>query len=141
MIHYSLICDKQHPFDAWFRSAAAYDEQQGRGAVSCPACGSAHVEKALMAPAVARSGSGKIVVSNQPINDAQIRAALRAMRDKVVSEAENVGDKFAQEARNIHYDDAPARGIYGQASREEVADLIEEGIEFMPLPDLPDDHN
>ena len=66
---------------------------------------------------------------------------LRAYRQKVVSEAENVGNKFAEEARKIHFEEVEARGIYGQATKDEVIALLEDGIEFMPLPDLPEEHN
>lgn len=138
MIQYALICENQHKFDGWFKGTTAYDVQQVRGAVVCPVCGSSQVSKAIMAPAIARSDKTGGV---RPVDPAQLHAALRALRDKVVSEAENVGSHFAEEARKIHYKDAPERGIYGQASRDEVIDLVEEGIEFMPLPALPDDLN
>ena len=72
---------------------------------------------------------------------AEIREALRALREKVTSEADYVGDKFAEEARKIHFKDVEARGIYGEATRDEVAGLIEDGVDFMPLPNLPEEHN
>jgi len=141
LIQYALHCDRDHSFDAWFKSASAYDEQQARGIVTCPVCGSTAVDKAMMAPAVSRAGSGKVSLSSGHPDPAQILAMLRAYRAKVVSEADNVGDKFAEEARKIHFEEAPQRGIYGQASRDEVAELIEEGVDFLPLPDLPEGHN
>ncbi|WP_374622894.1 DUF1178 family protein [Devosia sp.] len=141
MITFALLCDNQHRFDAWFRSAEAFDEQLARGIVSCPVCASIKVEKALMAPAVARSGSDKVTVSSGHPQQAEIRELLRAMRRKVVSEADYVGDRFAEEARKIHFREADARGIYGEATRDEVAGLIDDGVDFLPLPNLPDEHN
>lgn len=141
MIQYSLHCANQHEFDAWFKSATAFDEQQARGLVTCAICGSHEVSKALMAPAVARSGSEKMSLSSGHPDVATVRELLRAYRQKVVSEADYVGDKFAEEARKIHFEEVEAHGIYGEATRDEVFALAEEGIEFAPLPDLPEEHN
>ena len=141
MIHYSLICDKSHKFDGWFASAAAYDAQKGRGLVTCPICMSSEVDKALMAPSIARTGSEKIPLSIGHPQHAQLREALVALRRKVTSEADYVGDRFAEEARKIHFKEVEAHGIYGEATREEVAALVEEGVDFMPLPNLPEEHN
>ena len=141
MITYSLACENQHKFDAWFRSAEAYDEQAGRGIVSCPVCGSVKVEKALMAPAVSRTGSEKVSLSQGHPRLAEVHGFLRAMRRKITSEADYVGDKFAEEARKIHFEETDPRGIYGEATRDEVAGLIEDGIEFLPLPQLPEEAN
>lgn len=141
MIQYSLHCANAHDFDAWFKSAAAFDEQQTRGIVQCPVCASNAVSKALMAPAVARSGSGKMSLSSGHPDMAKFRDMLRAYRQKVVSEADYVGDKFAEEARKIHFEEVEARGIYGEATHDEVVALAEEGIEFAPLPDLPEEQN
>ena len=141
MITYSLACENQHKFDAWFRSAEAYDEQAGRGIVSCPVCGSVKVEKALMAPAVSRTGSEKVSLSQGHPRLAEVHGFLRAMRQKITSEADYVGDKFAEEARKIHFEETDPRGIYGEATRDEVAGLIEDGIEFLPLPQLPEEAN
>jgi len=141
VITYSLACENQHKFDAWFRSAEAYDEQAGRGIVSCPVCGSVKVEKALMAPAVSRTGSEKVSLSQGHPRLAEVHGFLRAMRQKITSEADYVGDKFAEEARKIHFEETDPRGIYGEATRDEVAGLIEDGIEFLPLPQLPEEAN
>ncbi len=141
MISYALSCDNQHRFDAWFGSAEAYEAQAARGIVTCPVCSSSKVEKALMAPAVARSGSDKVSVSSGHPQQAEIRELLRAMRKKVTSEADYVGDRFAEEARKIHYGETEHRSIYGQATPEEAHELAEEGIEFHALPVLPDDRN
>jgi hypothetical protein len=142
VIQYSLICDKDHRFDAWFRNAAAYDEQRGRGIVTCPICMTTKVEKALMTPTVARSrGVEKVPVSTGHPQHAQLREAMQALRAKITSEADYVGDKFAEEARKIHFKEVDPRGIYGEATRDEVAALVEDGVDFMPLPSLPEEHN
>jgi hypothetical protein len=141
VITYSLSCANQHKFDAWFRSAEAYDDQHARGIVTCPVCGSVKVEKALMAPAVNRMSSDKISVSTGHPLQSEIREFLRAMRKKVTSEADYVGDRFADEARKIHFKEADARGIYGEATRDEVAELLDDGIDFLPLPQLPEEAN
>jgi hypothetical protein len=141
VITYSLTCENAHRFDAWFRNAAAFDDQHGRGIVTCPVCQSAQVEKAPMAPAVARSGSEKVALSAGHPQQAELMKMIRAMRNKIVSEADYVGDRFAEEARKIHFREADPRGIYGEATREEVTGLVEDGIDFLPLPPLPEEHN
>ena len=141
MIHYSLVCDKDHKFDAWFRNAEAFDEQSSRGIVTCPICNSANVSKGLMAPSVARSKSDKVSVSIGHPQQQQLREALRALRNRVMAEADYVGDRFADEARKIHFKEVEPRGIYGEATRAEVASLIEDGVDFMPLPSMPEEHN
>lgn len=140
MIHYSLLCPDDHAFDGWFKNSDAYEAQRGRGLVTCPVCNSTDVRKALMAPAVAPSGDKIAVSANHP-NQRALQALMRALHEKVTSEADYVGDRFAEEARRIHFDEAPARGIYGEATREDVVGLIEDGIDILPLPHLPDDHN
>lgn len=151
MITYSLICENAHKFDAWFRNAEAYDDQHKRGIVACPMCNSRQVEKALMAPAV-RLGADKgerpvaprtdkVAVASGHPDQAKWLDMMRTLRAKMVAEADDVGDKFAEEARKIHYKEAEARGIYGEATREEVAGLVEEGIDFLPLPSVPEEHN
>jgi hypothetical protein len=141
VIQYALLCDNGHKFDAWFRSADAYDEQQARGVVACPVCMSEKVGKAMMAPAVSRASSEKMSLSIGHPEHAKIREAMLAIRNKVTSEADYVGDKFADEARKIHFKEVDPRGIYGEATREEVAGLVEDGVDFMPLPHLPEEAN
>lgn len=141
MIHYSLVCENDHKFDGWFRNAEAYDEQHGRGIITCPVCTSRKVDKALMAPSVSRASSDKVSLSIGHPQHQQLRAAMQALRNKVTSEADYVGDKFADEARKIHFKEVDPRGIYGEATREEVAGLIEDGVDFMPLPNIPEEHN
>lgn len=141
MIQYSLICDNAHKFVAWFRSAEAYDAQQERGIVSCPVCASTSVDKALMAPAVSRAGPDRMSLSTGHPEHRQLREAMIALRRKVTSEADYVGDRFAEEARKIHFEEVDPRGIYGEATRDEVVGLLEDGVDFMPLPNLPDEAN
>ncbi len=124
MIHYSLVCDRSHRFDGWFANAAAYDAQKTRGLVTCPICLTANVDKALMAPSVNRSGSEKVSLAIGHPEHAQLREAMQALRNKVTSEADYVGDKFAEEARKIHFKDVATSGIYGEATQDEVASLI-----------------
>lgn len=147
MIHYDLICDKGHAFDGWFRNSAAFDQQAGDGLVSCSVCGSAKVEKQLMAPGIPVKGNRKADSANKmvagPVDArlAQLMQMVREMRKHVEENAEYVGDRFAEEARKIHYEEADHRGIYGQASPDEAKALIEEGIAVHPLPRLPEDGN
>jgi hypothetical protein len=140
LIQYSLHCSKGHRYDAWFKNAAAFDEQQARGIVRCAVCGDGTVEKAPMAPSVARTDNEKVSLSSAHPKAVKLRQLLRAYRQKVIAEADYVGDRFADEARKIHFQEVEARGIYGEATRDEIVGLIEEGIDFMPLPDLADDN-
>jgi len=140
VIQYSLQCSKGHRFDAWFKSAGAYDEQQARGIVTCAQCGDAHVEKALMAPNVARTDHERASLSAAHPDMARMREMLRQYRSKVVTEADYVGDRFAEEARKMHFEEVEARGIYGEATRDEVAALLDDGVDFLPLPDMGEDN-
>ena len=95
----------------------------------------------MMAPAIRSTKSEKVSLSIGHPEHAKLREAMQALRTKVTTEADYVGDKFAEEARKIHFKEVDARGIYGEATREEVASLGEEGVDFMPLPNLPEEHN
>ena len=141
MIEYALICENGHRFDAWFRSARTYDDQRAHGTVTCPSCASTAVDKAPMAPAVSRARADSVALAAGHPEHEKLREALRALRSKVESEADYVGDRFAEEARRIHYGEVDPRGIYGEATREEAVGLAEEGIAFLPLPVLPEDGN
>ncbi|MGB7431936.1 MAG: DUF1178 family protein [Ahrensia sp.] len=140
MIKFSLACEHDHSFEAWFRDSADFDTQQKRGLLECPLCGSAKVGKTLMAPSVS-TGRKKddMALANTQAMQAEMFEAMRKMAKHVKENAENVGDKFAEEARKIHYGETDQRGIYGKASKDDVAALADEGIAFMPLPDIPDD--
>jgi hypothetical protein len=140
VIRYALICDSGHDFDAWFGSSAAYEEQVGARAVSCPCCGSAEVKKAPMAPAVKRAPPAPPVAPNAAERKTTY-AFLKNLRARLEAEAEHVGEAFPEEARKMHYGEAEARSIYGEASLEEAKALREEGIPAVPLPILPEDHN
>ena len=146
MIKYSLYCDKGHDFEAWFSSSKDYEQQRKRGFVDCPSCGSAKVEKALMAPGVAGTKKSDDVAKPmaampQPQLPAEMVEQLRKIKKHVERNSENVGDKFPEEARKIHYGEAEARGIYGKASLADAASLAEEGVEVMPIPELPEEKN
>ncbi len=141
MISYTLICDNDHRFDAWFKNADAFDEQRAPGIVSCPACASTVVRKAPMAPAVSRTDTERVPLTAGSPGHARLREAIIALRRKVISEADYVGDRFAEEARRIHFEEADPRAIYGEATRDEVAGLIEDGVDFLPLPRMPEDAN
>jgi hypothetical protein len=172
MIRYTLVCNKRHEFESWFTNSAAYDKQARRGLVVCPLCGSAKVEKALMAPRLARTdtpsnqeaapappqppphgGDGKegdaapaaakvpTPVAMMSPQEQEFRRKLRELRDHLVKNAENVGPRFPEEARKMHYGEAEHRSIYGVASPKDAKALHDEGIEFSPLPVLPDERN
>jgi hypothetical protein len=144
MIKYDLICTGGHDFDGWYRDAAAFDKAVAATAVSCPVCGTTDVVKALMAPNVStsrkREATALSVAAPDPRQTALVDM-LRKVRQHVEQNAEDVGVKFAEEARKIHYQEVEPRGIYGQASPDEARALIEEGIEFHPLPTLPEEAN
>lgn len=143
MTKFSLICREGHEFEAWFKSGAAYETQTARAQVVCPCCGSHDVDKAVMAPAVAkRAGSGRKAGSpKMPALTPEQVQLLRKVRDEVHAKAEYVGGKFAEEARKIHFNETAPRGIYGEASADEVKELAEDGIPFLPVPRLPEDLN
>ncbi|GAA4120445.1 DUF1178 family protein [Aminobacter aganoensis] len=141
MIRFSLHCDHAHDFEGWFRSNEDFETQRKRGFVSCPECGSQKVEKALMAPAVSTSRKQEKVALAMGEQQRKAMAALKELSEKVRENAENVGDKFAEEARKIHFGETEARGIYGAATLDEAKGLAEDGIDFLPLPVFPDDRN
>jgi hypothetical protein len=161
MIRYALICDQGHDFESWFKSSATFDKQAARGLVSCPLCGSAKVEKAMMAPRLVRGvktvegqvpapvGPAPTVAAEEPKapvammspQERELRTKLRELREHLIRNADYVGRKFPEEARKMHYGEIEHRSIYGEASPEDAKELHEEGIEFHPLPVLPDERN
>lgn len=149
MIKYTLECRDGHVFEGWFQSGAVYEAQAERGQIVCPHCGSHEVEKAVMSPAVARRDAAgpKPSESKQTLHPRvdeptdTLQNSLRKMRDEIHAKAEYVGGRFAEEARRIHFDESPSRGIYGEASSEEIRELAEDGIPFFPMPRLPEDLN
>ena len=141
MIRFALICEHEHEFEGWFRSNDDFDTQKKRGFVDCPSCGSHKVQKALMAPAVSTARKQETIALAMGEAQKQALAQLKAMAEKVRENADYVGDKFAEEARKIHFGEAEARGIYGEATLEEAKSLAEDGVEFMPIPVFPGDRN
>ena len=156
MIRYRLICPKSHEFEAWFASSGAFDQQAKRKLVTCPACGSPKITKALMAPSVvtsetkARRGARKPKPVAEPTEMPQLVAnaeqreliaKMRKLRDAVLAKSEYVGPRFAEEARRMQDRESEHRGIYGEASPADVKALAEDGIEVFAVPVLPDDQN
>jgi hypothetical protein len=158
MIRYNLVCGRRHEFESWFASSAAFDKQAKRRLVACPVCGSTNVEKAIMAPRLARTDTPidmpePAVTAPAPApsppapvamispQERELRTKLKELRDHLTQNAENVGRKFPDEARKMHYGEIEHRSIYGEASPEEAKELHEEGVEFHPLPVLPDERN
>ena len=139
MIVYDLVCDRAHRFEAWFGSSADFDDQQARGLLECPLCASRSVGKAVMAPAVPAKSNQK-AGSHSLANDDPMARLLQLQR-QFEAQSDYVGDRFAEEARKIHYEETEYRGIYGEASPDEAEALIEEGIAVHPLPLLPEDGN
>ena len=149
MIRYALCCEAGHIFESWFNNSTAFDRQAARGLVACPMCGSAKVEKAIMAPAL---GGGREAPAPEPEpektpvaivskEEVDLRKKLKELRDHIVKSADYVGEKFPEEARRMHYGEIEHRSIYGEASPDAAKSLAEEGIEFHPLPRLPDERN
>jgi hypothetical protein len=147
MILYQLRCGKDHEFEAWFKDGQTCERQLARKTVECPSCGSRKVAKALMAP---RIGSAeKKQPANppaKPASDAQnpmsvmasaMRQHLQEIRSRIEENCDYVGDKFADEARKIHYGETEARGIYGEATDQQHQELVEEGVEVARIPWLP----
>ena len=164
MIKYSVQCQKGHGFEAWFQNSGAFDTQTKRGLVACPDCGSVKITKALMAPNVSvrtrkkgvgadaapKSKRGRSSDSTsvpaaaalpERVMPPEMLELMRKIRTEVEAKAENVGTNFAEEARKMHYNEAPERGIYGEASLDDVRALHDEGIDCLPLPVLPEDRN
>ena len=140
MIKYALTCDHDHGFEGWFGSSADYDEQAGRGLLECPLCGSGAVRKQIMAPAVAGTKQ------NAPPDVApQMRSMMMEAMGKVRAHVEQnfdyVGDAFAREARDIHEGKSEERGIYGEATPNDVKKLVEDGVPVAPLPPKAEDLN
>jgi hypothetical protein len=164
MIRYALNCAKGHSFESWFQNSATYDKQRKRSLVECPVCGDTKIEKAIMAPrlsgakkrgraiaevaqnAAAAAEASAPEASKAPVamispQERELRGKLKELRDHLTKNSESVGQKFPEEARKMHYGDIEHRSIYGEASPQEAKKLHDEGIEFHPLPVLPDERN
>ena len=142
MIRFGLICDHEHEFDGWFSSSDDFDAQKKRGLIACPSCNSIKVSKSLMAPSVSTGRrKEKLAVATADAARREMIAEMKKLRDKITEGAEDVGKRFPEEARKIHYGESEERGIYGEANREDVEELLEEGVAIAPLPVIPDDAN
>ena len=164
MIRYALICDHAHDFESWFASSASFEDQAKRGFVTCPVCNSAKVERAIMAPNVARTdlgpkGPGPAAEAPAPAaaapasapapapvalmseKEQAFREMVAALHRHVSENAEHVGKRFADEALKIHHGEAEERAIFGEATPDDARMLHEEGVEFLPLPRLPGSGN
>jgi hypothetical protein len=158
VIRYTLNCQHGHAFESWFQNSAAYTKQAKRSLISCPICGSAKVEKAIMAPRLGRAEAAPLPTPQtppprpSPTNakaplavmsppERELRKKLKELRDHLTKNADYVGPRFPEQARKIHYGEVEHRSIYGEASPDEAKALHEEGIEFHPLPILPDEFN
>ena len=164
MIRYALVCERKHTFESWFPNSSAYDKQLKRGLLSCPICGSESIEKAIMAPQIARKDrgqdrdlapieapapaapvagerAGQNQVAMMSPQEHEFRQKLKELREHVTRNADYVGPQFPEQARKMHYGELEHRSIYGEASPDDAKALHEEGIEFHPLPVLPDERN
>jgi hypothetical protein len=137
LIVFNLACGTEHRFEGWFASADDFEDQGRRGLLSCPVCGSSEVRKQLSAPRLNLSAAGSRDAPEERKSVAMVnpeQAQLLEMLRKVIESTEDVGQKFPEEARRIHYKEAPARPIRGVASQDEAKALSEEGIEVAHLP-------
>ncbi len=157
MIRYALRCEHGHDFESWFQNSASYDKQAKHALIACPICASAKVEKAIMAPRLNRAEAppppnppqsapvppapAKAAVAMMSPPERELRKKLKELRDHVTKNADYVGPRFPEQARKIHYGETEHRSIYGEASPDEAKELHDEGIEFHPLPILPDELN
>jgi hypothetical protein len=131
---FDLRCAQGHGFEGWFGSEEDFQSQLARGLVACPLCGDAHVDKLPSAPRLNLGASETVpAVPPKPQADSPEALWMRAVRH-VLAHTEDVGERFAEEARRIHYGESPTRGIRGRASREDAEALLDEGIEVLALP-------
>jgi hypothetical protein len=147
MIRYDLVCGKGHEFDGWFRDSSAYDVQAKRGLVSCTVCGNSKIQKQIMAPSIPTKSNRRGETAQRmvagPVDPraAAMMQVMREFRKHVTENSEDVGTKFADEARKIHFKETKERSIYGVATPDDAKALIDEGIEVHPMPRLPEDGN
>ncbi len=163
MIRYALVCDRAHGFESWFPDSAAYDDQATQGFISCPECGSVKIGKAIMSPSVARQdrlpaeppqpaakdaspAAASPEEAPQPValldpRQQMLRAMMRELRSRIAENTDDVGQRFSQEARRMHDGDIPQRSIRGEASVDDARSLLEDGIDILPIPRLPEEWN
>lgn len=145
----NLQCSHGHAFEGWFASHEDFESQRERGLVSCPLCNDAQVTKMPSAPRLnlghgtqqsVPAASDRLAAPSQDVaqmTPQHLQAAWMKMVRHVMAHTEDVGTKFAEEARKIHHGETEHRNIRGQASREETEALLEEGIDILPLPMPP----
>jgi len=151
MIKYQLHCDDGHDFEGWFPSSDAFEKQKKRGFVACAICGTNKVDRAIMAPAVARTDKSPAVVPTEFMNDVssslisdeerELRRRLAELRAEMIKDAKDVGEDFAEEARKIHFGESDVKQIYGRTTLADARELLDEGIGVLPLPPSFDDAN
>jgi hypothetical protein len=151
LIRYPLVCEAGHGFETWFRSSQDYDVQREKKLVNCPSCGSVSVEKQIMRPSVTRTdrapacaeqpGPEPTRVAMMSPQEKEYRRKLKELHDHVTKNADYVGDKFPELARQMHLEEIDQRSIYGEAKPDEVRELLDEGVEVQPLPVLPEERN
>ena len=140
MIKYTLECRKKHRFESWFKSADAFEKLLTSGHITCSVCGISEVSKSIMAPNIGAKSNSR--TKSQNINkevslstpSTVTEKAIKEFRQHIEKSSENVGSKFATEARKMHLGEAPERSIYGESTIKEAKDLIDEGISVVPLP-------
>lgn len=139
---FNLSCDRDHVFEGWFGRTEDFDRQVENGLIQCPVCGNGEIRKLLSAPRINRGrGEAPVNAASKPPpateaspRQAELQRLWIQMARKVIESTEDVGDRFAEEARRIHYKEEPARAIRGEATPAEAADLAEEGIEVLAFP-------
>jgi hypothetical protein len=151
MIKYQLHCDNGHDFEGWFPSSDAFEKQKKRGFVTCAMCGINKVDRAIMAPAVARTDKASADLPAEFMNDIssslisdeerELRHRLAELRSEMIKDAKDVGEDFAEEARKIHFGESDVKQIYGRTTLADARELIDEGIGVLPLPPSFDDAN
>lgn len=129
MIRYTLKCPQDHRFESWFASSDAFDKLARAGQISCPECGSPEISKSLMAPSVSPEAKAPLSTPKD--------TPLAKLREKIERDSENVGLRFAKEARAMHEGEIPERQIHGEAKPEEAKALLEDGVPILPLPFIP----
>ncbi len=141
MIRYDLVCENEHYFESWFKDSKSYQKQLEANEIACPKCNNSNISKSLMAPGIPKKTNTKNgnVIANS--SSSSISNAIRKIRDEIKKNSEYVGDQFPEEARKIHYNEAEMRSIYGKASKKEITELVDEGIDIIQIPEIPDDKN
>lgn len=146
MILFDLRCSNDHTFEAWFKDGKTFDRQAKGGHVPCPVCGDDKVQKALMAPRIAKGAAAPDLPTERPAPETappsaehvqKFYAMMGELRKHVEANCDYVGPEFAEEARKIHYGETDKRNIYGEASPDEAKALHEEGVEFGAIPWAP----